>query len=466
MQIAGLGSLTIEVSFLTCCILFVRKVFTDRIHPVILKCLWGFLALRMLIPVQIPVGKGLFSVKEEPVWVLLWLGGMFALLVVFLGKNIRFHFMLKQKRELYGRKNGLLVYFVNRRVGSCLVGLFCPKIYISKLASDSSDWCNWIGRHELCHYQAKDNWYSFLRNLCLLVQWFNPLIWYAARCCVEDFEVACDYQVLREENNQAQMEYGKCLVAMAAKNPKSYIQNITTGVSLDKGNLKRRIENMGKENYGSPGGNIVLFTVLFLVTLCCFCAPENREHPICEVMEQLPCLNEWVVRYELEKPTRENMSRVLENIQYKSKKYRYEDYQAVQMDQQSIMFFISFSKMAKCGFRRIEDCREEIDAVVQDIPLMIKFGDEERQLVLEEDSLLEQHEGEKYSLWINGQKAGLEKELETVYSIEFGNHVLLPEEECEVRGEYICLLKSDSFDKLYDTKKLMRHNPCRVLVMD
>ena len=44
----------------------------------------------------------------------------------------------------------------------------------------------------MTHYRHLDHIWTLVRSLCLVLYWFHPLVWVAARLSMEDSELACD----------------------------------------------------------------------------------------------------------------------------------------------------------------------------------------------------------------------------------------------------------------------------------
>jgi beta-lactamase regulating signal transducer with metallopeptidase domain len=51
--------------------------------------------------------------------------------------------------------------------------------------------------HELVHARRRDYWVSWLVELVRAAWWFHPFVWWLARRCSEERELACDEEVLR-----------------------------------------------------------------------------------------------------------------------------------------------------------------------------------------------------------------------------------------------------------------------------
>jgi len=66
--------------------------------------------------------------------------------------------------------------------------------------------------HEQVHLRRRDNLWNLLANALLVVHWFNPIAWWAARRLRIDQETACDAAVLRHEPLPSLARYAGALL--------------------------------------------------------------------------------------------------------------------------------------------------------------------------------------------------------------------------------------------------------------
>lgn len=470
MQIAGIVTITVETSFIILLVLLLRRYFGERLHPVVMKFLWAVPALRILLPFEIPVDilgwdflSHLFGIAAKLRWqpqgfsyfqgVLLWLFGSLVVFLLFAIKNWKFGHMLKQNRQVYGKKDGILVYFVNRKVGSCLEGLFFPRIYVSRLAEDSFDWCTWIVRHELCHYYAGDNWYGLVRSLCLLLQWYNPLVWYAAKCSVEDCEIACDYKVLKDKTTEEKIIYGKCLVAMAAKKSDGFWQRPVTGSSLEDGSLKKRIKRIGNKSPGSRALELLLMCGLLCILAFSFLGGYDKEYTIVNVLDRFPIIGDKIYCYQLEEPTEKNMEQTLWNMRMRNREMRLDASHIVKADRESVAVIFPL-------FEDVLSEEEKADFIASNVEIMLKTPDERYTFEVTEDMLqIEYNDG--YDFYVNSNEIGVQLSLKEPYEVYLPEGFLF---EGEANGEILLLTTCRNFDSMYDTRRLITtRNPCDLI---
>jgi bla regulator protein BlaR1 len=124
-----------------------------------------------------------------------------------------------------------------------LFGAIDPKILISPdlIYRLSFEEKKYIFLHELSHFKRKDIFIRWIMLFCGIVNWFNPIIWFAFHRMWEDSEIACDAYVLSYLEEKEQSEYGKTIIDLL-----KFVSDIkwmpgTTGIISGKSNIKRRI---------------------------------------------------------------------------------------------------------------------------------------------------------------------------------------------------------------------------------
>lgn len=196
----------------------------------------------------------------------IWIAGIFSMVILVIKSSLRLRTLEKsalplqnpEVRRLYHRCLGEMgvqrnvpVYSTAFLRSPIIVGLLKPRIYLpTHLISDynESD-MRFMLLHELQHYKHKDAVGSFLMNLAGVMNWFNPLVWYALKEMRNDREVACDTSVLKMLEEDAYEDYGNTLINFAEK------VSLTTfpfaaGLSGNMEQMKRRIINIA--SYEKP----------------------------------------------------------------------------------------------------------------------------------------------------------------------------------------------------------------------
>lgn len=256
-------------SVLILVIALLRRVLRGRISPRVQYALWLLAALRLLIPgtlfpapvsvvgaaaelrgalrpaavsregdrTGVPAGV-VVSLEPPPAgepvppapartdrrdvnWpALLWGTGAAALGCALTGSNLAFYLRLRRTRrrlELPGARlaGGLRVYRAEGLSSPCLFGLFRPAIYLNGAALAERR-LDHILTHELVHYRHGDHIWALLRALCLILHWYNPLVWWAAVLSRRDCELACDEAAIRLLGEEERIDYGQTLLEMVS----------------------------------------------------------------------------------------------------------------------------------------------------------------------------------------------------------------------------------------------------------
>lgn len=186
--------------------------------------------------------------------------GVVVLMLVgwFICRNVRFRQELKKNRveplsgdmlEQYqalckrmGIKRPLPVSFTDPLPSACFVGIVRPSIVLPLTAAREEMLL--ILEHELCHYKNRDHIWGFVRILCCLVHWFNPLVWLAARMSRTDLELRCDDRVIREKDESQKKAYAAVLVMAAARKDAPGLSVMATGMTMTGKRMKERVQQI------------------------------------------------------------------------------------------------------------------------------------------------------------------------------------------------------------------------------
>ena len=96
----------------------------------------------------------------------------------------------------------------------CMFGLFAPAIYVTRDIMGNETMLSHVLAHETTHYRHRDHIWSALRSLCLIIHWYNPLVWIAALLSRRDAELACDEDTIRSIGEEMRIEYGRTLIGL------------------------------------------------------------------------------------------------------------------------------------------------------------------------------------------------------------------------------------------------------------
>lgn len=213
---------------------------------------------------------------------IVWLSGMALMTAVFLFSNLRFASMLKRSRHPLADCCGYdisdiscPVYITQSVKTPCLFGLFSPAIYITPAAAGDTAVLRHALQHENTHYLRRDNLRAAVRCICLILHWYNPLVWLAAFLSVEDSELACDETTIQRLGEDERLSYGRTLIDMTCQGHSGLTVTATTMVG-SKNAIKRRIESIAKKPTMAAGMLAAVIVIAAIAIVFTFAGPENE----------------------------------------------------------------------------------------------------------------------------------------------------------------------------------------------
>ncbi len=204
--------------------------------------------------------------------------GSIVLFLYFLIENIRFMAYLKRRRVRYlGNSGPLPVYLAEGLPSPCLYG---RAVYITPNLSVDEQQLAHVLTHEYCHFRQKDYIWSVLRCICLIIYWWNPLVWLAASMSKQDCELACDEAAVALLGEDERIGYGKTLIRLVSvkTEPKDYFCIATTMTGGGR-SMRKRIKRIAKNQKGIlPAGILaVLLSVICLVSVSTVKPAESKQ---------------------------------------------------------------------------------------------------------------------------------------------------------------------------------------------
>ncbi|HDR4874934.1 TPA: M56 family metallopeptidase [Bacillus cereus] len=124
-----------------------------------------------------------------------------------------------------------------------VLGFIKPKLLLSTVHMKILDehQLRHIFYHELAHIKRRDVGVNWLMHGLLILNWFNPIIWYAYSCMREDQELACDAFALTYIDSEEQIAYGHTIISLLEHYSNYYKVPSMANFSKNKRILKRRI---------------------------------------------------------------------------------------------------------------------------------------------------------------------------------------------------------------------------------
>ena len=212
---------------------------------------------------------------------LVWLTGAAALALVMLAQNLLFLRKLKKLRQPFAcPESPVPVWVASGLPSPCLAGLFRPEIYLTPEAAQNPDTRQFVLRHELAHFYAKDQLWSLLRLICQCLYWFDPFVWLAAALSRRDCELACDERVLKNLDPGSRADYGRALLGLVApKRARGQLLSCATTMQLGKKSLKERITLIAKKPKMAAYTLVFVLVLSLVLTACTFTSASVQPEP-------------------------------------------------------------------------------------------------------------------------------------------------------------------------------------------
>lgn len=198
--------------------------------------------------------------------------GWLVMFVFFAGYNIMFVRYLHKNRMPYeGCKARLKVYLVEHLPSPCLYG---KAIYITPDVTTDEKKLQHVIAHEQGHFRQGDMLWSVVRCLCVIVYWWNPLVWIAAHLSKQDCELSCDEIAIKALGEEERIPYGETLLSLVCvrTRPKDFISMSTTMTGSSK-SMKQRIQRIAKQT------KMVWWIAVLLICVCgvCFLGMSTKQ---------------------------------------------------------------------------------------------------------------------------------------------------------------------------------------------
>jgi len=192
----------------------------------------------------------LFLMPADELLALIWKLGMLVCAFWILRCNLRFSRALKESGTPYPVPDSPIpVWLVSEGLPTpCLFGLFEPAVYLTPDAVQDETTLRHVLAHELTHFAHKDHIWSALRCVCLVLHWYNPLVWLACGLSKRDGELACDEGAVKRLGEGERLSYGRTLVDMVARRSVRPGDLLTCSTAMAEGKkpIQQRIQLLVK----------------------------------------------------------------------------------------------------------------------------------------------------------------------------------------------------------------------------
>jgi bla regulator protein blaR1 len=175
-------------------------------------------------------------------------------------------------------KQDIPLLFAGKIASPTVCGFLRPKLLLSEVHMKVLDerQLRYIFYHELAHIKRKDVAVNWLMHSLLIINWFNPILWFAYSCMREDQELACDALALTYIDSNEKTAYGHTIIRLLEHYASYYQTPGLANLSRNKKTLKRRIlmiKKFQKKSYRWSALGIVAVAAVASVAL--FNAPAD-----------------------------------------------------------------------------------------------------------------------------------------------------------------------------------------------
>lgn len=210
----------------------------------------------------------------------IWIAGMIVVGGSLVIANVRFAGRLKgSRKELETDSVTLVPVYESGLVETpCLFGVIHPAVYLTPEAAENKTVLGHVLEHEQTHYRHGDHVWAFLRCVCLMIHWYNPLVWKAAELSRQDSELGCDEATIRIIGEESRVDYGRTILELSCQKPgrRDLLTAATTMVG-GKESLKERITLIAKKPKTAVWAGIGAVAVVILAVGCTFTGRTGNE---------------------------------------------------------------------------------------------------------------------------------------------------------------------------------------------
>ncbi|MEB8646854.1 M56 family metallopeptidase [Bacillus cereus] len=234
-----------------------------------------------------------FSLYKLALYV--WLAGVIILAAITFLTNRRLYSYIKKQPDItdeqvttvFNRckqsmkmKKAVSLRLAGKIASPTVFSFFRPKVLLSKkhMKVLNEQQLQYVFYHELAHIKRNDVAVNWIMYSLILLNWFNPILWYAYFCMREDQELACDAYALTFIDKEEQIAYGHTIITLLEHY--SYQLPSLANLSRNKRTLKRRIimiKKFQKKSYRLSLLGVIVIVAIASLSLFNARATEGKE---------------------------------------------------------------------------------------------------------------------------------------------------------------------------------------------
>lgn len=227
------------------------------------------------------------TLSATDVLYLIWIAGMAVTAIIFAVSNLRFVRRLRRSRRPMEADCRLPVYVSGAVETPCLFGLFRPAVYVTPEVAEDEVALGHVLAHETTHYRHGDHVWALLRCLCLVIHWYDPLVWMAAALSRRDAELACDAGTIRRIGEGERAAYGRTLIGLTCAHRGNLLHTATT-MTGSKKSIKERIMLIAKKPKMAVYTLVAVILIAAVAVGCTFTGAVKSGEEDSELASQSP----------------------------------------------------------------------------------------------------------------------------------------------------------------------------------
>lgn len=230
------------------------------------------------------VSESTGSISPRVILRSVWYCGMAVTAGAFILSNFSFYMRLRRTRRAIDADCRLPVYAAEGLPSPCML---LGKVYITCETQNDPASLRHVLAHECAHFRHLDGLWSALRCTCLIVHWYNPLVWWAAALSKRDGELACDEDAIKALGESERISYGRTLIGLTAAGGTKNILRCATTMTGGKNSLKERITLIAKRPKHIFLAAVAVILVCALAAGCSFSGTKTSGDPVGELKQSM-----------------------------------------------------------------------------------------------------------------------------------------------------------------------------------
>jgi beta-lactamase regulating signal transducer with metallopeptidase domain len=151
------------------------------------------------------------------------------------------------------------IYSSNMVQAPLVYGIFRQRIIIPEDYIGKEEQLKFVLLHETVHLRRHDNLLRVIAVYTACIHWFNPLVWIFIKLFIDDMELTCDMNAIKQLSTKARKQYAQTLVNASSR------QQIFMSTAFGKTNVKVRVMNV--MTYKKLSIFALIVTIIFIFTV-------------------------------------------------------------------------------------------------------------------------------------------------------------------------------------------------------